>query len=328
MGEFETIEAIRSLLGVPPERVAVGIGDDAAVTRAGEFAVTSVDAIVDSVHFDRQSWPAQAIGWKAAATAISDLAAMAAKPSDLLVAAGLPDGITDDELTELFSGVAAAAESFGMTVIGGDTVNSPMLWLSVTVVGYLPTAQQAMTRSGGNTGDLLAVTGSLGGARAGLALMQDSQLAAAAGLNENEIELLINRQQRPVPLIAAAQALRSAGAKAMIDLSDGLTGDLAHLAGASECGAEVELARIPVGESTARVARALGDDPTEFAATGGEDYELLVALPAKEIETAQAAAIANGTALTPIGKLVPTGPVRITRPDGTAAKLKSFEHLT
>lgn len=327
MGEFETIEVIRNLLGVPPERVAVGIGDDAAVTRAGAFAVTSVDSIVDSIHFDRQSWPSEAIGWKAAAAAVSDLAAMAAKPADLLVAAGLPGGVTDDELTRLFSGLAEAADSFGMTLIGGDTVSSPVLWLSTTVVGYLPVAQHAMTRSGGNAGDLLAVTGTLGGARAGLALMQDGELASTARLSEDEIEILIDRQQRPAPLIAAADALRSAGAKAMIDISDGLAGDLAHLTRASKCGAQVELARIPVGELAARVACAVGDDPTEFAAAGGEDYELLIALPAEAIEAARAAAIASGTALTPIGKLVPSGPPRFTRPDGTDAKLKSFEHL-
>jgi thiamine-monophosphate kinase len=330
LGEFELIAALRERLGdasVPTggSRLVVGSGDDAAVAAASGAVVTTVDAAIEGVHFERDAAPLRAIGHKALAGALSDLAAMGAEPGEAYVQLGLPEKVSAEECLELADGLADVARAHEVTIAGGDVTRSPVLLLAVTAVGYARSTGELVLRSGASPGDALAVTGELGGAAAGLILLRDSGLAS--GISARTAEELRDRQLRPEPRIAAGRALASAGASAMIDISDGLGGDAVHLAEASGVAARVELAQLPLADGVEAVAEASGSDPMELATAGGEDYELLVALPPDRVEDARRALDSLGVALTAIGELTEGEGVELIEPDGTSRPARGFDHL-
>ena len=285
-GEFELIDLLRERIaaagaGTSP-RLLVGSGDDAAVTAAG--TATSVDAIVDGVHFRRRTFAPRAIGAKALAAAASDLAAMGAEPGEAYVQLGMPDDLSEDEVIGIADGLGEAAAGAGLAIAGGDVTASPVLFLCLTVVGYAGEPAQLVTRAGAQPGDALIVTGALGGAAAGLLLLERPELA-----DEIDVDLadaLRARQFEPPIRLAAGAALARAGARAMIDLSDGLAGDAAHLAAAGSVRIEIDAAAVPAQAGVGDVARIAGEDPELLVVAGGEDYELLAAVPPAAVETA------------------------------------------
>lgn len=298
--EFELIELLR---GRAPGsgRLLTGIGDDAAVTVPGGATAVTVDAVVDGVHFRSGDSPPEQIAQKAIATALSDLAAMAAEPGEVYVSAGLLRGSDDDFLKRLAHGLAEAAGRYGVALGGGDTVASPVLFLSVTAIGHASSEHELVRRSGAGPDELVAVTGEIGGARAGLWLLgQDER--EVTGLDERTRRKLIGRQMGPEPRLEAGTALGRAGVTAMIDLSDGLVADLGHLAEASGVGITIEADRLPVEPGVEQVAAAAGRSAAEFVLGGGEDYELALALPESRLESAVEAAGKAGLPLTVIGR--------------------------
>jgi len=263
-GEFDRVRAIAAALGDTMGRV----GDDTAIIPAGEGdLVVSVDASVEDVHFRRGWLSLEEIGWRATAGALSDLAAAAATPVGIVTAVIVPRGVAETALIDLMRGVGAAARAVGATLLGGDLTSGRQWGVVVTVFGR---AMRPLSRAGAAIGDGVWVSGQLGGARAALQAwttsMEPDRAARAAFAH-------------PVPRIAAAQWLASHGATAMIDLSDGLGGDAAHIAAASDVQLVIELERLPLHPSVAAAARHIGESPELFAATAGEDYELLVTLP-------------------------------------------------
>ena len=302
-GEFELIDLLRERIAAAgpgsSERLVVGSGDDAAVTAPGGVTATSVDAIVDGVHFRRRTFPPEAIGAKAMASALSDLAGMGAAPGEAYVQVGMPDDLGEDELTGIADGLAASAAESGVVVAGGDVVASPVLFLAVTAVGHADSVGDLVTRSGAQPGDALLVTGPIGGAAAGLRLLERPQLAAA--LDDETAEALRARQLRPRARLAAGRALAAAGATAMIDLSDGLAGDARHLASAGGVRLAIEMGVVPIQAGLSEVAAAAGEDPELLAASGGEDYELLAALPRDRTDDAVAALRDAGLAPAVVG---------------------------
>jgi thiamine-monophosphate kinase len=284
MGEFELLARLRERLPPPGPRVRVGSGDDAAVTVPGGATATSVDALVDGVHFRRGTATLAQIGRKALATALSDLAAMGAEAGEAYVAVGVPADLDEDGCVELFDGIAALATATGTTLAGGDVTRSPVLTLAVTVVGHASAAERLVTRAGARPGDALVLSGEIGGAAAGLLLLERPELAAS--VPAATAERLRQRQLDPTPRLAAGRALAAAGARAMIDLSDGLGGDAAHLARASGVCVRIDGAALPLAEGVAEIAIAAGREPLELAASGGEDYELLAALPPERLNDA------------------------------------------
>ncbi|MDX6594875.1 MAG: thiamine-monophosphate kinase [Solirubrobacterales bacterium] len=326
MGEFELLARVRERLPAPGSRVLLGSGDDAAVTVPGGATATSVDALVEGVHFRRESATLAQIGRKALATALSDLAAMGAEAGEAYIAVGIPTDLDEAGCLELIDAVVALAAETGTTVAGGDVTRAPVLALAVTVVGHADSPERLVGRGGGRPGDALVLTGEIGGAAAGLLLLQRPQLAMS--VPAESAERLRRRQLDPAPRLAAGQALAAAGARAMIDLSDGLGGDAAHLAAASGAAVRIDAATLPLAPGMAEIAVAAGRDPLELAASGGEDYELLAALPADRLPAAtEGLAEAGETTLTRIGELVAGEGVEIRLPGGGILAPAGFDQL-
>jgi thiamine-monophosphate kinase len=262
--EFERILSLVRVLGAR----ASGVGDDCALLDiGGEVLATSVDLSIENVHFRRDWLTLQEIGWRAVAGALSDLAAMGATPDGILTGIAVPGDTAPADIDECTRGIRALLEQTGGSVLGGDLSSGPVWTISVTVLGRV---LRPVLRSGAAVGDTLWVTGSLGGSRAAL----ESFIAGQDPPPPSR-----ERFARPLPRLAAGAWLAKHGAHAMIDLSDGLAGDIRHLAAASSVAARVDLARLPLHPGVLSMAEQVGEDPAAFAAQGGEDYELLVALP-------------------------------------------------
>jgi thiamine-monophosphate kinase len=326
MGEFELLARFWERLPDPGARVLLGAGDDAAVTLPGGATATSVDALVEGVHFRRDQAPLGLIGRKALATALSDLAAMGAAAGEAYVVLGVPPDLGDEDCLELVDGMVSLATETGTTIAGGDVTRAPVLTLSVTVVGHASSPEQLVGRGGSRPGDLLVLTGEIGGAAAGLLLLERPELASA--VPEETAEHLRRRQLDPTPRLKAGRALAAAGATAMIDLSDGLGGDARHLAERSGVGIRIEAGSIPLAKGIAEVATAAGQDPLPLAGSGGEDYELLAALPPERLSDASSAmGEAAEASLTPVGEVVEGEGVEIRLPWGGSLALQGYDQL-
>jgi thiamine-monophosphate kinase len=319
--EFDLIAAINERLPAPGPRVRVPSGDDAAVVEPRAASAVTVDAIVDGVHFVLDSFGPEAVGRKALAAALSDLAAMGAAQGEAYVVVGAPEEMSDEDLLGIADGLAEMAIREEVTVAGGDLVRSPVLVVSVTAVGYEPGGARFVTRAGAKPRDLVAVTGELGGAAAAVELMEAGE---RRGDPADRGEGLLDRQLDPTPRLREGRALAKAGATAMIDISDGLGADAQHVASASECRLEIDLARVPVAEGVAEVAG--GDEAAlELAASGGEDFELLVTVPREHFDAATQAVTDAGLKLTEIGYVTEGQGVALKLPDGGELEPRGFD---
>jgi thiamine-monophosphate kinase len=323
MGEFELLALLRERLPAAGAQVRLGSGDDAAVTVPGGAVATSVDALVEGVHFRRETASPRQIGRKAISTALSDLAAMGAAPGEAYVWLGAPEDMGEAELLEVGEGLAAVAAETGTTIAGGDLTRAPVLSLAVTVTGHAPNPDDFVTRGGARPGDTLVVTGELGAAAAGLLLLEDTSLDGDDSLRARQLD--------PTPRLAAGRALAAAGATAMIDVSDGLAGDAGHIAAASNALLLIDADALPIAPGVVAVASAAGRDPLEIAAAGGEDYELLAALPPEAVAPAREALARLDTPLTTIGKVeaAADGAVRaeLRRRGGEVVPTRGFDQL-
>lgn len=335
MGEFELLARIRERLPASGSRTHLGSGDDAAVTVPSGATATSVDALVDGVHFRRDlASPAQ-IGHKALATALSDLAAMGAEAGEAYVVLGLPADFGEEECIELLDGMTALCRATGTDLIGGDLSRAGELFLAVTVVGHSSDPEALVGRAGAQPGDALVLTGEIGGAAAGLELLNSQHPEADFAFRgpmrhqkaKSAIQGLVGRQLEPTPRLGAGQALAQAGATAMIDLSDGLGADASHLARASGVKLEIEAEAVPLAPAAVSLSEATGRDPWRLL-SGGEDYELLVSLPPAQLAQATEAVLSNGgVPLTKVGEVRAGSGVEIRLPGGRLLEPGGFDQL-
>ena len=304
LGEHALLERLRRLVPSPPPWVTLGIGDDAAILEPdrGTLTAVSTDALIEDVHFRRSWMRPRAIGHKALAVALSDLAAMGASPRASLLSLAMPVGFPVEDFDELLEGFAELASASSAALVGGNIARSPgPLVLDVTVIGSVR-RRRWLSRAGARAGDELFVTGSLGAAAAGLAML-DSGIDPG-GLDEGEREC-IGRYERPEPRLRMGLAIaRNRAATAAIDLSDGLADGARQLAAASHCGVVVEAGRVPIHPGARAWAGRKDSDSIAIVLSGGEDYELLFAVNPRRRKSFEAAARTGGKlAVTRVGRL-------------------------
>jgi thiamine-monophosphate kinase len=327
IGERALVDRIRARAGAPPSWLVAGIGDDAAVVEPerGALEVFTTDSLIEDVHF-RLAWSApDAIGAKAVAVNFSDLAAMGAAPRAVLLSLGLPAAMPLDDFDRLVDGVVAAAGADRSVLIGGNLSRSPgPLIVDVTAIGSVR-RRRALMRSGGRAGDELFLTGSVGGAAAGLALLAAGR--DRRGLDEG-LMACVQRYERPAARVRAGRLVAAhRAASAAIDLSDGLAAAVAQLSGASRTGAVVDASAIPIDPGARDWFSQAGSDPVVASVIGGEDYELLFAVPPRR-RRAFLAAVARAGRLdcTRIGQLTRDSGVWLEREGGRDPMPEGFAH--
>lgn len=277
-GEFEFIADIKKMFPTP-EGIK-GIGDDCAVIpqKGGQETLVSTDMLVEGSHFLLEDIDARRLGWKSAAVNFSDIAAMGGSPVGSFLALALPGNLPDGWTERFLDGYREISEKYGFPLLGGDTTASKdRLCICVTVLGKAPEGG-SLKRSGAKPGDLVCMTGTAGDSAAGLYAILHSIP------REDEVPHLINRHYSPTPRIEEGIILAGTeGVHSMMDISDGLGSDIRHIMEESGVGVEIDLDSVPLSQELRSFCSRLDLDPRDFAADGGEDYELLFTVdPAAE----------------------------------------------
>lgn len=315
MTEFELIRRFFAAQPINRTDVAVGVGDDGAVITCppGQQLVVTTDTLVEGVHFFPDSDPV-ALGHKALAVNLSDLAAMGAAPACFVLALSLPRA-DNNWLERLCEGIFGLARRYEVQLVGGDTVRGPLA-VNITAHGWVP-AGQALLRSGARAGDRIYVTGELGDA--GIALRAEQ---GALVLSQFDSAVATERLTRPMPRVEAGVALRGVASSA-IDLSDGLIGDLGHILEQSGVGARVALDRLPVSHVYRSLLPQIGWD---VALANGDDYELCFTVPAANVGALEAATAALGYTVTHIGDIVAGDELRVFDAAGKPYRPQTAAH--
>jgi thiamine-monophosphate kinase len=324
LGERAIVERIRARVGPPPPSVLVGIGDDAAVVRAerNELDVLTTDALVEGVHFEWTLMEAADVGHKALAVNLSDLAAMGATPRHALLSLALPSSLVVSRLDGLLDGLLDLADRYRVALIGGNITQSPgPLVVDVTATGSVR-PRRILLRSTGRAGDDLYVSGTIGAGAAGLGWLRASS-PDVPGAAE-----CVAKYRRPDPRVRLGRLLgRNRGARAAVDLSDGLADGVRQLAVSSGLGAVIDAADVPLADCARRFFTARGLDPITAGMGGGEDYELLVAAPPKARRAMLAIARAAHVPLTRVGRLTAEPALVLRRESGDEALPAGFAHF-
>ena len=328
LSESALIERLKRRSGNPPAWVTLGIGDDAAAIEPARnmLDIVTTDCLIEDVHFRRAWTSARAIGAKAVAVNLSDLAAMGASPRALLLSLALPNDLSIDDFENLVDGVIETATAAGAPLVGGNLARSPgPLVVDVTAIGAVG-RRKMLRRSGGRAGDLLFVTGTIGAAAAGLRALETGVDRAAA--DRSLLECIV-RHERPEArtrcgrIVAANRA-----ASACLDLSDGLAAGVRQLAEASRLGAIVNAESLPIHPGARAWADRAGQDATSFALAGGEDYELFFAVPpARRRAFLGAMRRCSGLEATEVGRLSKEAGIWLSRNGSLEAMPEGFQHF-
>ena len=330
-GERALIDHIRRRLPSPPVSVVVGPGDDAAVVAParGALQVLTTDVVVEGVHFERRFSRLSDVGYKALAVNVSDVIAMGALPELALLSLILPDRTTFEEVDALLDGFLEMAAAARMAVVGGNVSRSPgPLIVDVTATGSVR-PRRILTRDGGRPGDALYLSGSIGGAAAGLGWLRTLGPSDPRTHEPGEMSLCVERHRRPEPRVRLGMLLgRNRAASACMDLSDGLADAVRQVAEASGTGAAIDAAALPIEPAAANWFRQRGIDPVIAAVSGGDDYELLFALPPKSRGRFRGVQSGlRGLPLTKIGELTAERGFHLAREGGREELPSGFTHF-
>jgi thiamine-monophosphate kinase len=322
--ERELVARIQQRLPPAPSSLVLGIGDDAAVVEPerNRLEVLTVDAIIDGVHFDRRFTPPDAIGHRALAVNLSDLAAMGASPRLALLSFALPADLPCDDFDGIVSGIAALAGDHGVTVAGGNLTRTPgPLAIDITAIGTVK-RRGVLTRAGARPGDFVYVSGTIGAAAAGLQMLTGPDTAPAASC--------VGRYLRPSPRVKTGRLLgRNRAASSCVDLSDGLGDGIARLAESSGVGITIDGATVPVEPDARRWFESQGQEPLTAAIAGGDDYELLFTVRPRLRGRLKAALLHGGVPLTRIGVCTADRALALVSPDSEVPRAlpAGFSHF-
>ena len=289
LGEFGLIDHLNKNITIKHATTIKGIGDDAAVIEAGDHVkVVTTDLLLEGVHFDLSYAPLQHVGFKAVAVNVSDVAAMNAIPKYITVSIALSNRFSVEAVDALYAGINAAAEHYGVDVVGGDTTASRSgLAISITAIGEAK-KEEVVYRSGAKVNDIVCVTGDLGGALIGLQVLErEKQVYLSNPDMKPELEkytYVTSRQLRPDARMDIIHELKEMGVQptSMMDISDGLASELFHICKASSVGVTIYEDKLPIDKQTFDTAVELGLDPITCVLNGGEDYELLFTIDQKD----------------------------------------------
>ena len=306
-GEFGLIKHLTENFSFSNESTEISIGDDAAVIDPqGQKVVITTDVLAEGVHFNLGYVPLKHLGYKAVAVNISDLAAMNATPTQILVSLAISNRFPVEALEEIYEGIALACERYKVDLVGGDTTSSTSgLVMSITAIG-LEHSENLVGRTGAKAGDLLVVTGDLGGAYMGLQILEREHSVYLANPNmQPEMEgydYILQRQLKPEARTDIKNTLKELGVQptSMIDVSDGLSSEILHLSDQSKVGFRLYESKIPMDPLTMTTADELNLNPVMCALNGGEDFELLFTIPAADYDK-----IKNHPDFTIIGHVTP-----------------------
>jgi len=337
LSEFELIARLTAGLET---RVAtdLGVGDDCAIIDPGanggdgDLLLMTCDSQVEGVHFTLQTSLPEHIGRKALAINLSDIAAMGGEPRYALISLLLPSNLALEVLDGIYAGLRDEALRYKTAIIGGNIAGvgkSGQLIIDITVMGSVKRGQ-ALLRSGAQVGDVLCTTGSLGDSAAGLYTL----LQPEAAYRQEDLIVVRNAHTKPRPCVEEGRVLSRFGPQvvtSLLDVSDGLSGDLSHICERSNVGACVDLASLPLSQAMRRVAEVAGKAPEHWALHGGEDYELLFTIaPGYEQAVSDAVKQATGTPVSVIGSIIPAAEgMSLLYPDGHQEPLdvQSWDHL-
>lgn len=291
IGEFGLIDKLSDGVKMQNPETVKGIGDDAAVMDLGDqFLLTSADMLVEGVHFDLAYMPLAHLGYKAVAVNVSDIAAMNGVPKQITISLGLSNRFSVEAVEALYEGIHKACEDYKVDLVGGDTTASPSgLIISVGITGLVAKDQVAY-RTGAQKGDILCVTGDLGGAYMGLqVLAREKQEFLGNPAMQPKLDsytYIVGRQLRPKARMDMVYELRDLGIKptSMIDISDGLASEVFHICKQSDLGVAIYEDKLPIDKETFETAAEFSIDPNTCALNGGEDYELLFTIPQDDFE--------------------------------------------
>lgn len=287
LGEFGLINRLTRNFNPPDNNLIIGPGDDSAVwpKNETEYNLISTDVLAEGIHFDLSYCPLKHLGYKAVAVNVSDICAMNGKAWGILVSIGFSNRFSVEAIEELYAGVHAACQKFGLVLMGGDTSSSNQgLFISISVLGFVD-KNKLVLRSGAKMNDLICVSGDLGAAFAGLQMLQREKKVFLDNPNVQPdlagYEYVVERQLKPEPRVDIIDDLDKEKIipTSMIDLSDGLSGDLLHICESSNCGAVIYQNKLPVDHETDKVAEQFSNSGSTYALNGGEDYELLFTIP-------------------------------------------------
>lgn len=327
VGEFGLIEQLKAIIERSDETVMVGIGDDAAVVTYNRPVVMTTDAMVQGVHFREDLIDAVATGYKAMAASVSDIACMGARPRHALVTLAVTQDTIVEFVVSLYKGMRQACDDFSVTVVGGDVVSTtgPLI-VSVTVTGEL-LGDRPLLRSGAKPGDLVFVTGDVGGSAAYLHLIEHQSSAILA---PEDVALLQQRHQRPLAQVRAGELLAHfEGCTSTNDISDGLASELYEIAEASDVSILLEEYRIPTLPALRHYARLAGLNGLDFALYGGEDYQIVGTVRSDRSGALLAMCESQGIKVTIIGRVEDASPCVEMMRDGRRIELKKggYDHF-
>jgi thiamine-monophosphate kinase len=333
LNEFDLIRVLQRRYRSDGPGVLRGIGDDAAVIASDRRRshLFTTDLLSEGIHFDLATATFADVGFRGATANLSDIAAMGGTPEYILVCLAMPQSASKVQIEQMYRGLMTACRPHGVRLIGGDISASAAGWfLNITLVGSAP-ARDVLLRSGSKPGDDLYVTGTLGDSRAGLQLLQDSPRRSRPSVSSRHRRLLVARHLRPTARIREGCWLaRERWATSAIDISDGLSGDLRHLCEASQVGVDLDLSMLPISPACRDYALGLKQDAAMLALAGGEDYELLFTVPARQSARFEQATRAHRIRVTRIGRMLPRGRgLHIIMPSGRRQPLPciSYEHF-